>query len=404
MRIGSNPLTVTINQAAAQADPTFASPINFTVVFSAPVTGFGDVAADVTLGGTAGATTALVTEIAPNDGTTYNVAVSGMSAAGTVSANVPAGAAVNGPSTGNLASTSTDNTVTFDIVPGTTTTLSALSDCRGVVTLTSTTTSGSAFPNSGSVNFYEGTTLLGTATINVANGKATFVTAALSSGLHSFRAQFLGTSGPSGYGGSEGAISITVTTGSCATPVTPTPQPKSNPQLPTTGFPKGEITTLPAQPADLAYNSLGAVWIEIPSLNVKANIVGVPQAKDGTWDVAWLDRNAGYLYGTAFPTWTGNSVITGHVWDANNKPGIFVDLKQLKFDDTFKIHAYGQVATYAVRESTTVSPSNTQSVLKHYGDTSWVTLLTCEDFNLLGLKYFSRRMVRAVLINLTAEK
>ena len=32
--------TVTINQAAGQADPTNASPINFTVVFSEAVTGF----------------------------------------------------------------------------------------------------------------------------------------------------------------------------------------------------------------------------------------------------------------------------------------------------------------------------------------------------------------------------
>src|SRR2546422_2578819 len=51
--------TVTINQAGSQADPTNSSPINFTVVFSEPV---GDFATgDVTLGGTAGATTAVVT-------------------------------------------------------------------------------------------------------------------------------------------------------------------------------------------------------------------------------------------------------------------------------------------------------------------------------------------------------
>ena len=43
--------TVTINQAAGQADPTNASPINFTVVFSEPVTDFAT--GDVTLGGTA---------------------------------------------------------------------------------------------------------------------------------------------------------------------------------------------------------------------------------------------------------------------------------------------------------------------------------------------------------------
>ena len=46
--------TVTINQAAGQADPTGASPINFTVVFSEAVTGFAS--ADVTLSGTAGGT------------------------------------------------------------------------------------------------------------------------------------------------------------------------------------------------------------------------------------------------------------------------------------------------------------------------------------------------------------
>ena len=78
--------TVTINQASGQVDPTSASPINFTVVFSEPVTGFAT--GDVTLSGTAGATTATVSEIAPNNGTTYNVAVSGMTGSGTVIATV----------------------------------------------------------------------------------------------------------------------------------------------------------------------------------------------------------------------------------------------------------------------------------------------------------------------------
>jgi hypothetical protein len=45
--------TVTINQAGSQADPTNASPIHFTVVFSEPVSDFAT--GDVTLGGTAGA-------------------------------------------------------------------------------------------------------------------------------------------------------------------------------------------------------------------------------------------------------------------------------------------------------------------------------------------------------------
>ncbi len=106
--------TVTINQAAGQIDPTGSSPINFTVVFSEAVTDFND-ASDITLSGSAGATTSNITEIAPNDGTTYNVAVSGMAGDGTVIAQVPAGAATDGINT-NIASTSTDNTVTYDTV------------------------------------------------------------------------------------------------------------------------------------------------------------------------------------------------------------------------------------------------------------------------------------------------
>ena len=94
---------VAINQAINQADPTTASFVNFTVVFSEPVTGFET--GDVLLGGTAGATTAVVT----GSGTTYNVAVSGMSATGSVIASIAADV-VDG---GNDASTSTDNTVNF---------------------------------------------------------------------------------------------------------------------------------------------------------------------------------------------------------------------------------------------------------------------------------------------------
>ncbi len=99
--------TVTINQAAAQADPTSTSPINFTVVFSESVADFAT--GDVSLSGTAGAATATVT----GSGTTYNVAVSGMTGPGTVIASVAAGVAHDAATNANLASTSTDNTVTY---------------------------------------------------------------------------------------------------------------------------------------------------------------------------------------------------------------------------------------------------------------------------------------------------
>ena len=112
----ATPPSVTIDQAAGQADPTNASPINFTVVFSKPVTGFAT--GDVNLSGTAGgALTGTVT----GGPTTYNVAVSGMTSAGTVIADIPAGVAHDLASNPNTVSTSGDNSVTYDATPPTVT-------------------------------------------------------------------------------------------------------------------------------------------------------------------------------------------------------------------------------------------------------------------------------------------
>src|SRR5262249_38731745 len=100
--------TVTINQAGPQPDPTNASPINFTVVFSEPVTGFTAADVDFTGSTVGGALAAIVT----GGGSNYNVAVSGMTGDGLVVASIPAGAAtdVDGLPSPSLASTSTDNT------------------------------------------------------------------------------------------------------------------------------------------------------------------------------------------------------------------------------------------------------------------------------------------------------
>src|SRR5881396_362580 len=112
----ATPPTVTIDQAAGQADPTSASPINFTAVFSEPVSGFSG--AGVTLSGTAGGTKTVTVSGGPS---TYNVAVSGMSSAGTVIASIAAGVARDAAGNLNTASTSTDNSVSFDATPPTVT-------------------------------------------------------------------------------------------------------------------------------------------------------------------------------------------------------------------------------------------------------------------------------------------
>ncbi|MBL0199362.1 MAG: hypothetical protein IPP81_04065 [Chitinophagaceae bacterium] len=100
--------SVTINQAAAQPDPTGATPILFTAVFDQAVTGF--TTGDVTLSGTAGANSAVVS----GGPTTYTISVSGMTGSGTVIPTIAAGVCQNACAQNNNASTSTDNTVTYN--------------------------------------------------------------------------------------------------------------------------------------------------------------------------------------------------------------------------------------------------------------------------------------------------
>jgi len=166
-RDGTAP-TVTIEQAASQADPTLSSPVNFTVTFSELVTGF--VTGDVTLSGTAGATTGMVTEIAPNNGTTYNVAVSGMTKGGTVIATVEADKAADAVGHDNAASTSTDDSVVFNVHPTIEKTFAPDSIGAGdVSTLTFTLTNPNTHTALNGLNFTDDMTALGVQIANTPN-------------------------------------------------------------------------------------------------------------------------------------------------------------------------------------------------------------------------------------------
>lgn len=99
--------TVTIDQAIGQLDPTNVSPIIFAVVFSETVSDFD--ATDLTVSGTAGANTGLVT----GSGTTYTVTISTMTGPGTVIIDIAAGVASDGLGNPNSGATTLDNTVTY---------------------------------------------------------------------------------------------------------------------------------------------------------------------------------------------------------------------------------------------------------------------------------------------------
>jgi len=138
--------------------------------------------------------------------------------------------------------------------------------------------------------------------------------------------------------------------------------------------------------------------LEIPDLKIQMPIVGVPQSSTG-WDVTWLGENAGYLSGSAYPTWSGNTVITGHVWDVFNQPGIFAELKSLTYGDEIIIRAWGKSYHYEVQEKRLLLPSQTETAFRHE-EYDWVTLITCEFYNPFVDEYIFRRAVRAVLVDI----
>jgi LPXTG-site transpeptidase (sortase) family protein len=172
--------------------------------------------------------------------------------------------------------------------------------------------------------------------------------------------------------------------------------------LPRTGFAPHTVTSLPSQPADKEYASLGDLWLEIPSQGLKTSIVGVPQS-DLRWDVAWLGQDIGWLHSTAFPSWEGNSVLTGHVYDANGLPGPFYNLKNLRYGDSIVIHLYGEKYIFQVQATRLVSPASTDFALEHLEDYSYLTLITCQGYNPLNDSYLFRRILRAILVDVQSE-
>jgi LPXTG-site transpeptidase (sortase) family protein len=169
---------------------------------------------------------------------------------------------------------------------------------------------------------------------------------------------------------------------------------RSGSRIPDTGFAPGRVT--PLSPQSIPYTDLGDFWLEVPKLGMKMPIVGVPK-KDEGWDVSWLGSNAGWLEGSAYPSWAGNSVLTGHVWNADNSAGPFRYLNTLWWGDKVIVHASGQQYVYEVRSVKEVKPTDIDAMLKHE-ELPWLTLVSCKDYVESTGEYRYRVLVRAVLV------
>jgi LPXTG-site transpeptidase (sortase) family protein len=169
--------------------------------------------------------------------------------------------------------------------------------------------------------------------------------------------------------------------------------------IPVTGFAPGQVTRLDvASRPNYAETSL---QLEIPVIQVDTSIVGV-ESQDGKWDVSWLQGQVGWLNGTAYPTWKGNSVLTAHVVNADGKPGVFSRLKSLGIGEYIFVYTAGYRYTYQVVSNTDVLP-NDATVMGHQEE-PYLTLITCDMYNERTGTYLRRVVVRAMLVDVRASQ
>ena len=108
--------TVTVNQAPNQLDPTDIQPIVFIAEFSEPV--FGLNASAISLVGSTANTSAANISISSigSDGRRYLITISNITSTGQIRVSLPAGGAFDAAGNFNVASTSIDNTVNFNLL------------------------------------------------------------------------------------------------------------------------------------------------------------------------------------------------------------------------------------------------------------------------------------------------
>ncbi|MEJ2413049.1 MAG: sortase [Anaerolineales bacterium] len=173
------------------------------------------------------------------------------------------------------------------------------------------------------------------------------------------------------------------------------------PRLPETGFTPGVVSEVPSQPADYQYGDLGGIQLMIPALDISLPVLSIPQDEQG-WDLTWLWQGAGWLEGTAYPTWTGNTVLTGHAYLASGLPGPFVNLGDLSWGDEIILFANGYRYSYQVRNKALVSGDDL-SILGHK-DQDWLTLFTCKEYSEVLGDYLYRQVVQAKLLDIQELK
>ncbi|MBN2048149.1 MAG: sortase [Anaerolineaceae bacterium] len=169
-------------------------------------------------------------------------------------------------------------------------------------------------------------------------------------------------------------------------------------QLPAAGFEPGKVTMIGTPLIEYVSPTAedGEMILSIPSIGVTAPVFGVPRNGLG-WDVQWLGDAVGYLTGTTFPTWNGNSALVGHKVNAQGNASVFSKLETLSYGDQVMIKAWEQEYVYQVRDVFWVDAGSLE-VLED-SDQNMLTLITCDEYDPISGNYRLRVVVQAVLFD-----
>ncbi len=154
-------------------------------------------------------------------------------------------------------------------------------------------------------------------------------------------------------------------------------------ELPATGLSHG----VPAEkPADIVYRPLDRV-LQIPALNISADILSVPHTEDG-YPVTWLGSFAGQLEGI-----DGVTVIAAHNHLNETDLGPFALLSALEPGSRVFISGADGMSVYEVTANMKVAETDTASV-NAAAVPGGLILITCEDERIEG-GYANRRVIIA---------
>lgn len=123
--------------------------------------------------------------------------------------------------------------------------------------------------------------------------------------------------------------------------------------------------------------------IIIPSLHLSLPVI-TSQLSYNTWEVSPVYASFGQF--TALPGTAGNTVIFAHA-----RPGLFINLPQLKVGDIIMVYTKLDSFSYRVEDTFTVKPEEVEVILSD--EKYELTLFTCT-----GVGDVNRYVVKATLI------